>query len=253
MELFRFILNFGRSALVFRKIWLKPDVMAQYNLMPSDVAAALAEQNIEAAPGAFGEQGDQSFQYTLRYKGRLSKSEEFEDIVVRANANGEVLRLGDVAKVELGRVTYGFDNSLNGHPATSAIVFQTAGSNATQIIEDCLNVIDQMKADLPQGAITAIEHLASEVKRIGVLYNQFVAAYNKAILLTDRDGNPVVTVKETQRNQLGLMDLTMEMTDKVHSLMDYFGVSHNRARTSGEQPKENSKTPDRGTVIIPKL
>ena len=63
----------------------------------------------------------------------------------------------------------------------------------------------------------------------------------------------MVTVKETQRNQLGLMDLTMEMTDKVHSLMDYFGVSHNRARTSGEQPKENSKTPDRGTVIIPKL
>ena len=107
------------------------------------------------------------------------------------------------------------------------------------------NLRTMKKADMPQGAITAIEHLASEVKRIGVLYNQFVAAYNKAILLTDRDGNPVV--------QLGLMDLTMEMTDKVHSLMDYFGVSHNRARTSGEQPKENSKTPDRGTVIIPKL
>ena len=115
------------------------------------------------------------------------------------------------------------------------------------------NLRTMKKADLPQGAITAIEHLASEVKRIGVLYNQFVAAYNKAILLTDRDGNPVVTVKETQRTQLGLMNLTMEMTDKVHSLMDYFGVSHNRARTSGEQPKENSKTPDRGTVIIPKL
>ena len=148
------VMSFGADYSM--RIWLKPDVMAQYNLMPSDVAAALAEQNIEAAPGAFGEQGDQSFQYTLRYKGRLSKSEEFEDIVVRANANGEVLRLGDVAKVELGRVTYGFDNSLNGHPATSAIVFQTAGSNATQIIEDCLKVIDQMKADLPQGMEFAI-------------------------------------------------------------------------------------------------
>ena len=113
------------------RIWLKPDVMAQYKLMPEDVSAALAEQNIEAAPGAFGEQGNQTFQYTMRYKGRLVTPEEFENIVVRANSNGDVLRLKDVADVELGRVTYGFHKKINGYPAVTAMVFQTAGSNAT--------------------------------------------------------------------------------------------------------------------------
>ncbi|MBD5234578.1 MAG: MMPL family transporter [Bacteroidales bacterium] len=133
------------------RIWLKPDVMAQYHLMPTDISAALAEQNVEAAPGAFGEQGDQSFQYTLRYRGRLSTPEEFGDIVVRTGANGEVLYLKDVAEIELGRVTYGFANNLNGHCASMAMVYQTPGSNATRIINDCIALIDKMRADLPQG------------------------------------------------------------------------------------------------------
>ncbi len=138
------------------RIWLKPDVMAQYNLMPTDVAAALAEQNIEAAPGAFGEQGDQSFQYIMRYKGRLTQPEEFENIVIRANSNGEVLHLGDIAEVELGRVTYGFHGKYNGKTGVTAIVFQTAGSNATAIINDCLDFIDQMKKELPAGIGVAV-------------------------------------------------------------------------------------------------
>ncbi len=133
------------------RIWLKPDVMAQYHLMPSDVAAALADQNIEAAPGAFGEQGNQSFQYIMRYKGRLVTPEEFDNIVIRANSNGDVLYLKDVADVELGRVTYGFHGKFNGDPGVTAIVFQTPGSNATAIIEDCLKFVDQMKKDLPPG------------------------------------------------------------------------------------------------------
>ena len=148
------VMSFGADYSM--RIWLRPEVMAQYNLMPSDISAALAEQNIEAAPGSFGEQGKQSFQYTLKYKGRLTTAKEFEDIVVRANSNGEVLRLGDVADVELGRVQYGFANTLNGKPATAAIVFQTAGSNATQIIKDCLKVVDDMRADLPKGMDFAI-------------------------------------------------------------------------------------------------
>lgn len=148
------VMSFGADYSM--RIWLRPDVMAQYGLMPSDITNALAEQNIEAAPGAFGEQGNQSFQYSLTYKGRLTKPEEFEDIVVRANDNGEILRLGDVADVELGKVQYGFANTLNGKPSTSAIVFQSAGSNATQIINDCLKVVDQMKADLPEGTEFAI-------------------------------------------------------------------------------------------------
>ena len=133
------------------RIWLKPDVMAQYNLEPSDVAAALREQNVEAAPGAFGEQGDQSFQYTMRYRGRKVTPEEFGEIVIRASSNGEVLRLKDVAELELGRVTYGFSNAANGHPSTMAIVFQSPGSNATQIINDCLATVDKLKNDLPRG------------------------------------------------------------------------------------------------------
>ncbi|MDE6390245.1 MAG: efflux RND transporter permease subunit, partial [Duncaniella sp.] len=143
------IMSFGADYSM--RIWLKPDVMAQYGLIPTDITYALAEQNIEAAPGAFGEQGDQSFQYTMRYRGRLTTPEQFEDIVVAAKPTGEVLRLGDVATVELGRVTYGFHNSLNGYPATSCMVFQTAGSNATQIINDVLKAIDDLKKDLPEG------------------------------------------------------------------------------------------------------
>ena len=133
------------------RIWLKPDVMAQYHLMPTDISAALAEQNIEAAPGSFGEQGKQSFQYTLRYRGRLSTPEEFGDIVVRTGSNGEVLYLKDVADIELGRVTYGFSNLLNGDPASVAMVFQTPGSNATKIINDCLKLVERLRGELPQG------------------------------------------------------------------------------------------------------
>ncbi|MDE6463780.1 MAG: efflux RND transporter permease subunit, partial [Muribaculaceae bacterium] len=133
------------------RVWLKPEVMAQYHLMPSDISAALAEQNIEAAPGAFGEQGNQSFQYIMRYRGRLSTPEEFGDIVVRTGANGEVLYLKDVADLELGRVTYGFANKSDGHLSSMAIVFQTPGSNATKIIEDCLKLVDRLRGDLPQG------------------------------------------------------------------------------------------------------
>ena len=148
------VMSFGADYSM--RIWLKPDVMAQYGLVPTDISYALAEQNIEAAPGSFGEQGDQSFQYTMKYRGRLTTPEQFEDIVVSAKPTGEVLRLGDVADIELGRVTYGFSNSLNGYASTSCIVFQTAGSNATQIINDCLKVVDNMKKELPAGLEIAV-------------------------------------------------------------------------------------------------
>ncbi len=111
---------------------------------------------MEAAPGAFGEQGDQSFQYTIKYRGRLTTPEEFGDIVVSADPNGRVLYLKDVADIELGRVTYGFGNSLNHYPSTSAMIFQTAGSNATQIIKDCESEVDMLAKDLPNGLHFAI-------------------------------------------------------------------------------------------------
>ena len=138
------------------RVWLKPEVMAQYGLNPSDVAAALRDQNIEAAPGSFGAQGKQSFQYTMKYRGRYSTPEEFENIVIKAKPNGEVLYLKDVADVELGKVTYDFGSALNGHPGTVCMVFQTAGSNATQIINDCLAQVKLLEKDLPEGLEFAI-------------------------------------------------------------------------------------------------
>ncbi|WP_294616582.1 efflux RND transporter permease subunit [uncultured Bacteroides sp.] len=133
------------------RIWLKPDIMAQYKLIPNDVAGALAEQNIEAAPGQFGERGNQSFQYTIRYKGRLQQPEEFENIVIKALENGEVLRLKDIADVELGRLSYNFNNMVNGHKAVSCIVYQMAGTNATQTISDLEDVLAKASETLPSG------------------------------------------------------------------------------------------------------
>ena len=133
------------------RIWLKPEVMAQYGLIPSDITGILAEQNIEAAPGQFGAQGNQSFQYVLTYKGRLTTPEEFGDMVISANNNGEILYLKDVADIELGRLNYNFKNFQNGHNAVSAMIYQTAGSNATAIIEDITDLLDEIKTTLPPG------------------------------------------------------------------------------------------------------
>ena len=133
------------------RIWLKPDAMAQHNLIPSDVSAALADQNIEAAPGQFGENGGTTFQYVMRYRGRLITPEEFDKIIIRADKDGNVLYLKDVATMELGRVSYGFKGKTNGHPAASAIIFQTAGSNATQVIKDVEAKINEAGKELPNG------------------------------------------------------------------------------------------------------
>ena len=144
------------------RIWLKPDKMAQYHLMPTDVSVALSEQNIEAAPGSFGEQGNQTFQYTLRYKGRLQDQTEFENIVIRATSDGQVLRLKDIADVELGRLTYGFTNKVNGHPGVTCIIFQTAGSNATQIIKDIEKLLDKSSETFPPGVKVNISQNAND-------------------------------------------------------------------------------------------
>ena len=134
------------------RIWLKPDVMAQYKLMPSDISAALDEQNIEAAPGSFGENNpNNTYQYTLKYTGRLETEEEFENIVIKATEDGQILRLGDVATIELGRLTYSFQNRVNGAPGVTAVVYQTAGSNATQIISDIQELLGEMEPTLPPG------------------------------------------------------------------------------------------------------
>lgn len=133
------------------RIWLKPELMAQYHLMPADVTNALAQQNIEAAPGSIGERENQTFEYTLRYRGRLESEHEFENIVIRATQDGQVLRLKDIARVELGRLTYSYTNKVSGHTGVTCMAFQVAGSNATTVVKDISKVLDDAKKDLPAG------------------------------------------------------------------------------------------------------
>ena len=144
------------------RIWLNPEKMAENHLMPSDVSVALAEQNIEAAPGSIGEREGQTFQYTLRYKGRLQEVPEFENIVIRANEDGTVLHLKDIARVELGRETYSFTGKVNGHNAVSCMVMQIAGSNATQIIQDIESLLEECKKDLPDGMNITVAQNAND-------------------------------------------------------------------------------------------
>lgn len=133
------------------RIWMKPDIMAQYRLVPSDVTYALAEQNIESAAGSFGENSDNAFQYTMKYRGRKMTPEEFGQIVIRSTSDGQVLRLKDIADIELGGESYAYKGYANGHPGIAALVFQTAGSNATQVIEEIEDLLEEIQAELPKG------------------------------------------------------------------------------------------------------
>ena len=142
---------FALGADYAMRIWMKPDVMAQYRLVPSDVTMALAEQNIESAAGQLGENSDNAFQYTMKYRGRRVSPEEFGEIVIRSTADGQVLRLKDVADIELGGESYAYKGYANGHPGIAALVFQTAGSNATQVVEEIEELLEEIKAELPKG------------------------------------------------------------------------------------------------------
>ena len=133
------------------RIWLRPDVMAQYQLMPSDITAALAQQNIEAAPGKFGENSEQAFQYILRYKGRLPDPIDYENIVLAVKPSGEELKLGDVARVEMGALSSNIISGGMGHPGATVAIYQMPGSNATQVINDVQAVIAKAAEEFPQG------------------------------------------------------------------------------------------------------
>lgn len=135
------------------RIWLNPQIMAQYSLVPDDVTSALSDQNIEAATGTLGEDSENTYQYTLKYRGRYETSEEFGNIVIKSLANGEVLRLKDIAKVELGAQSYAYNSEINGHPGATCMVSQTAGSNANEIIEEIDEMIAEISKDLPKGLV----------------------------------------------------------------------------------------------------
>ena len=133
------------------RIWLNPERMAQYGLQPSDITAALDEQNLEAPTGSLGESSPNVFQYTMKYHGRLKDMTEFSNIVVRSNEDGSVLRLKDIAEVELGRESYGFHGEVDRCPGVTFMVFQVAGSNATAVNEAISAKLEEMAENLPEG------------------------------------------------------------------------------------------------------
>lgn len=153
------------------RIWLKPDVMQQYKLIPSDISAALAEQNIEAAPGKFGENGNQAFQYVIKYKGRLTSAQEFEDIVIKSVGNGQMLRLKDVAKVELGSLSYASTIKTNGVESAAMAISQTPGSNARDVINNSKKLIEEAAKSFPKGVKYTIlvdvnENLDASIEKV---------------------------------------------------------------------------------------
>jgi len=133
------------------RIWLKPDVMATYGLVPADINAILAEQNVEAAPGQFGEEGKQAFQYVIKYSGRLKNPDEFGNIVVRASGNGQILRLKDIARLEMGALNYSSRGFADGKPSVAVSINQTAGSNAKQVIDETIRVLKDAAGGFPKG------------------------------------------------------------------------------------------------------
>ena len=144
------------------RIWLKPDVMKQYNLMPSDISAVLAEQNIEAAPGQFGEQADVAYEYAMRYTGRLKTEEEFGNIVISSDANGNTLKLRDVARIELGGLQYSVSMKNNNIPSVMGMVQQIAGSNANEIAKQVKAELEEQAKLMPPGMFYKINYDVTE-------------------------------------------------------------------------------------------
>ncbi|RAJ00384.1 HAE1 family hydrophobic/amphiphilic exporter-1 [Chitinophaga skermanii] len=144
---------FGTKDYAMR-IWLKPDRLAAYNLSPQDVLGAIREQNIEAAPGRFGENSQESFEYVIKYKGKLNKNEQYEEIILKANPDGSVLRLKDVARVEFGSFTYSNSTQVNDKHGIGIAIFQTAGSNANDIQVAINKLMDKASKAFPTG----VEH-----------------------------------------------------------------------------------------------
>lgn len=163
------------------RIWLKPDVMAQYELEPADVEAALSSQNIEASIGSIGEDSKNVYQYTLKYRGRLEKEKEFENIVIKAFDDGRVVRLSDIAKVELGSQSYTYTGSVNGSPGTTCMINQTAGTNANEIITSINKYIEELKETLPEDV--EVVELMSTKNFLDASINEVIKTLIEAIIL----------------------------------------------------------------------
>ena len=173
------IVNMGADYSM--RIWLNPEVMAQYKLVPSDIEKVLGEQNLEAATGSLGENSKNVHQYTMKYKGRLEKPEEFGNMVIRSLPNGEVLRLKDVATIELGAQNYVINGQIDGHPAATCMVFQTAGSNANEVVGEIDDYLESIEKELPKGV--KIAHLMSTKDFLDASIHEIIKTLIEAILL----------------------------------------------------------------------
>lgn len=142
---------FGGNKDYSMRVWLNPSQMASYNLTPKEVMSAIQDKNLEAAPGKFGESSKQSFEYVIKYKGKLNKPSEYENIIIRSNADGSVLRLKDVAKIEFGAYTYGNFTRVNGKAGINIATMQLAGSNANEIQIAIAKLMEKASKDFPKG------------------------------------------------------------------------------------------------------
>ena len=144
------------------RIWLKPDVMKQHSLIPSDITAALAEQNIEAAPGKFGELSDVAYEYSMRYTGRFKTAEEFGNIIIKSDSQGQTLKLKDIAKIELGGQGYSVSMKNNGISSVMTMVQQVAGSNANEIAKQVKAELEDQQKLMPPGMQVKINYDVTE-------------------------------------------------------------------------------------------
>jgi HAE1 family hydrophobic/amphiphilic exporter-1 len=138
------------------RIWLKPDRLVAYNLSPIEVTSAIKDQSLEAAPGRFGQSSKEVYEYVLKYKGKLNQNEDYENVIVKSNSDGSVVRLKDVARVEFGSYTYSSNSSLNGHPTTGIAIQQIAGSNANDILTEAEDLMKRFDKQLPAGLHSTI-------------------------------------------------------------------------------------------------
>jgi HAE1 family hydrophobic/amphiphilic exporter-1 len=165
------------------RIWLKPDVMSHYGLVPDDITNALNEQNIEAAPGKFGENSNESFQYVIRYTGRLKDAKEFGNIILKSVGNGQLLRLSDVARIELGALDYSVDLKANGLPAIGIGISQASGSNARDVINETKDILTTASESFPKGLkitymVDANEYLNASIEKvISTLIEAFILVF----------------------------------------------------------------------------
>ena len=163
------------------RIWMNPAKMAQYKLVPDDVINILADQNVEAATGTLGEDSENTFQYTLKYRGRYQTPEEFENLVVKSLSSGEVLHLKDIAEVELGAQSYGYTSAVGKHPGSTCMISQTSGSNANEIIKEIDQLTAEIAKELPKGLV--LEDLMSTKDFLDASIHEVVKTLIEAILL----------------------------------------------------------------------